>query len=225
MQDPVLRCEEINHVLGEGENQVHVLKDVSLALKPGNIYSIMGPSGCGKSSLLYLLGLLDRPTGGRIWIEDLEVTGLSDADYSHLRNLKIGFVFQFHFLLREFSALENIKVPMRRAGLLNDREMSERAAHLLDLVGLGDKLERLPGQLSGGEQQRVAIARSLANEPSVVLADEPTGNLDTANSNRVFDMMRGLAHDTGLTLLIVTHNAQIAQASDHALEMRDGRLV
>jgi lipoprotein-releasing system ATP-binding protein len=219
-----LRCEHIHHFLGDGDNQVHVLKDVSLELEAGAIYSIMGPSGCGKSSLLYLLGLLDRPTEGKVWVGGTEATGLKDEELSHLRNLEIGFVFQFHFLLREFTALDNIKVPMRRAGLMTDREMTERAEHLLDLVGLGEKSLRFPGQLSGGEQQRVAIARSLANQPRLVLADEPTGNLDTANSQRVFSMMRTLAHETGLTLLIVTHNAQIAKDSDYALEMKDGVL-
>jgi lipoprotein-releasing system ATP-binding protein len=224
--DPlVLRCENLHHFLGTEENQVHVLKDVSLKLEAGRIYSIMGPSGCGKSTLLYLLGLLDRPRQGTIWVGEQETTALNDEEVSHLRNLKIGFVFQFHFLLREFTALDNIKIPMRRAGLMSDKEMTERAAHLLDLVGLGDKLHRGAGHLSGGEQQRVAIARSLANQPKLVLADEPTGNLDTANSKRVFDMMRKLAHETGLTLLIVTHNAKIAEASDHAFEMKDGILL
>lgn len=223
--DCAIRCENIHHYLGNEENKVHVLRDVSLELKTGKIYSVMGPSGCGKSTLLYLLGLLDRPSEGRIWIGDRLTVGLSDEEASHLRNLQIGFVFQFHFLLREFTALENIKIPMRRTGLMDDAEMSERAAHLLDLVGLGNKTHRLPGQLSGGEQQRVAIARSLANKPRLVLADEPTGNLDTANSRKVFDMMRKLAHETGLSLLIVTHNAQIAADSDQAFEMKDGVLL
>jgi len=220
-----LRCANLHHYLGAGENRVHVLKDVSLDLQEGKIHSIMGPSGCGKSSLLYLLGLLDRPAEGRIWIGGLEVSGLEDEAISHLRNLEIGFVFQFHFLLREFTALDNIKLPMRRAGLMDEDEMSGRAAHLLELVGLGDKTHRRPDQLSGGEQQRVAIARSLANHPRLVLADEPTGNLDTANSQRVFEMMRTLARETGLTLLIVTHNAQIAEASDVSYQMKDGVLL
>ena len=220
-----LRCEGLHHYLGVGDNRVHVLDGVSLDLKAGKIYSIMGPSGCGKSSLLYLLGLLDRPSDGRIWIGDTDVSGLDDNELSQLRNREIGFVFQFHFLLREFTALENIRIPMRRAGVRDGSEMDDRAAHLLGLVGLGDKTHRYPDQLSGGEQQRVAIARSLANEPSVVLADEPTGNLDMANSTRVFEMMQKLAHQTGLTLLIVTHNSQIAKASDSAMEMRDGRLL
>lgn len=224
-QTCTLRCEGLHHFLGSEENQVHVLKDVSLTLKPGQIYSIMGPSGCGKSTLLYLLGLLDRPTQGQIWIGEHETSVLNDEELSHLRNIELGFVFQFHFLLREFTALDNIKIPMRRAGIMSEDEMNERSAHLLDLVGLGDKVHRMAGQLSGGEQQRVAIARSLANHPRLVLADEPTGNLDTDNSKRVFGMMRKLAHETGLTLLIVTHNAKIAEASDRAYEMKDGILL
>ncbi|MDX6765170.1 MAG: ABC transporter ATP-binding protein [Candidatus Methylacidiphilales bacterium] len=221
-ESSVLHCRGLHHYLGEGESRVHVLKDVSMTLYPGKIYSVMGPSGCGKSTLLYLLGLLDRPSEGNVWIGERETSALNDEEMSNLRNLHIGFVFQFHFLLREFSALENIMIPMRRAGLLDEPEMRKRAAHLLDLVGLGDKTHRHPHQLSGGEQQRVAIARSLANNPRVVLADEPTGNLDTANSKKVFSMMRKLAHETRLSMLIVTHNAQIAESSDHTYEMRDG---
>lgn len=221
----VLRCQNLNHYLGAEESEVHVLKDVSLNLSAGKIYSIMGPSGCGKSTLLYLLGLLDRPRKGTIWIGEEETTNLNDEEVSKVRNLKIGFVFQFHFLLREFTALENIKIPMRRAGLLSEQEMTERASTLLDLVGLGDKLNRGAGHLSGGEQQRVAIARSLANQPKLILADEPTGNLDTVNSEKVFEMMRKLTHETGLTLLIVTHNSKIAKASDHCFEMKDGILL
>lgn len=228
MPDPenyAMRCENLHHILGANENQVHVLNDISLQLKVGKIYSIMGPSGCGKSTLLYLFGLLDRPSHGRIWIGEHDTTDLDDADLSYLRNLEIGFVFQFHFLLREFTALENIKVPMRQAGLMTNEEMDERAAHLLDLVGLSDKIHRRADHLSGGEQQRVAIARSLANHPRLILADEPTGNLDVKNSFLVFNMLEKLARETGLTLLIVTHNAQLAKASDYTLKMEDGRIL
>jgi len=225
LQNYAIRCENLHQVLGTNENQVHVLNDISLQLNVGKIYSVMGPSGCGKSTLLYLFGLLDRPTHGRIWIGDQETTDLDDVDLSYLRNLEIGFVFQFHFLLREFTALENIKVPMRQAGLMTGEEMNDRAAELLGLVGLGDKIYRRADQLSGGEQQRVAIARSLANHPKLILADEPTGNLDIKNSFLVFDMLETLARETGLTLLIVTHNAQLAKASDYTLMMEDGRIL
>ena len=220
----VLWCEGIHRFLGEQENQVHVLNDVSLHLYAERVYSIMGPSGCGKSTLLYLLGLLDRPDSGSLFIAGQEVSALNDTELAIFRNREIGFVFQFHFLLKEFSASENVQIPMRRAGVLNKHEMEDRAAYLLELVGLGDKLHRPADHLSGGEQQRVAIARALANEPRLLLADEPTGNLDTQNSQRIFDVLQSIARETGLALLIVTHNTQIAQASDHIFTMQDGRI-
>jgi len=223
--DIVLSCEGIHRFLGEEENSVHVLKDVSLQLHAQRVYSITGPSGCGKSTLLYLLGLLDRPDSGTIWISGQEVAELDDSELSLFRNQEIGFVFQFHFLFKEFSALENVQLPMLRAGILSRVEMDDRAAYLLEQVGLGDKLHRNAHHLSGGEQQRVAIARALANDPRLLLADEPTGNLDTANSRRVFDVLQHIARETHLALLIVTHNSQIARASDQIFAMEDGRLM
>ena len=222
--DLVLWCEGLHRYLGEDENRVHVLDDVALHLYAERVYSIMGPSGCGKSTLLYLLGLLDRPDSGTITIAGQEIVGLNESELAIFRNLEIGFVFQFHFLLKEFTASENVQIPMRRAGQLTKPEMDERAGYLLDLVGLGDKLHRRADHLSGGEQQRVAIARALANEPRLLLADEPTGNLDTHNSARIFDVLQEIARETGLALLIVTHNTTIAQASDHVFMMQDGRI-
>jgi lipoprotein-releasing system ATP-binding protein len=221
----VLECEGLHRYLGQDENRVHVLDDVSLALHAQYVYSIVGPSGCGKSTLLYLLGLLDRPDDGLIRIGGHEVSNFDDHNLSLFRNQEIGFVFQFHFLLKEFTASENVQLPMRRAGLFTRTEMEDRAAYLLDLVGLGDKIDRQAHHLSGGEQQRVAIARALANGPRLLLADEPTGNLDTANSERVFEVLQTIARDTGLALLIVTHNMQVANASDFIFTMQDGRLV
>jgi lipoprotein-releasing system ATP-binding protein len=223
--DLVLSCEGIHRFLGKGENCVHVLKDITLQLHTQRVYSIMGPSGCGKSTLLYLLGLLDRPDGGTLWISGQEISDFNDHELSLFRNQEIGFVFQFHFLLKEFSALENVQLPMQRAGQLTRAEMNERGAHLLELVGLGDKIHRSAHHLSGGEQQRVAIARALANGPRLLLADEPTGNLDTANSNRIFDVLQHIARETGLALLIVTHNSQIGDASDQVFLMKDGNLL
>lgn len=220
----VLSCEGIHRYLGEDENRVHVLDNVSLHIYAERVYSIMGPSGCGKSTLLYLLGLLDRPDSGTITIAGQEVSGLNDSELSLFRNREIGFVFQFHFLLKEFTAAENVQIPMRRAGVMTRTEMEERAAYLLGLVGLEDKLHRQADHLSGGEQQRVAIARALANGPRLLLADEPTGNLDTHNSQRVFEVLQGIARETGLSLLIVTHNTRIAEVSDQVLSMQDGRL-
>ncbi len=223
--DLVLKCEGIHRYLGKDENSVHVLKDVSLELHTQRVYSIMGPSGCGKSTLLYLLGLLDRPDSGTLWISGQEVSGMDDRALSHFRNLEIGFVFQFHFLLKEFSALENVQLPMQRAGIMSKAEMDERGAFLLDLVGLGSKIHRSANHLSGGEQQRVAIARALANGPRLLLADEPTGNLDTVNSNKIFEVLQKIARETGLALLIVTHNSQIGNASDQVFSMKDGNLL
>jgi len=223
--DLVLSCDGIHRYLGKDENRVHVLDDVSLELHVRRVYSIMGPSGCGKSTLLYLLGLLDRPDSGSIQIAGQEISGLNDSELSLFRNREIGFVFQFHFLLKEFSALENVQLPMRRLGNFTRAEMDDRAAYLLELVGLGDKLHRNAHHLSGGEQQRVAIARALANDPRLLLADEPTGNLDTHNSQRIFEVLQTIARETELALLIVTHNKQIAAASDYVFSMEDGRLL
>ncbi len=168
---------------------------------------------------------MDRPDSGKIVISGQEVAGLGDSELSLFRNQEIGFVFQFHFLFKEFTALENVQLPMLRAGILSRDEMDDRAASLLERVGLGNKIHRNAHHLSGGEQQRVAIARALANDPRLLLADEPTGNLDTANSNRVFDVLQNIAREAHLALLIVTHNSQIARASDQIFSMEDGRLL
>ncbi len=220
-----LQCSDIHRYLGEAESRVHVLRGVSLQLQPGCVHAIVGPSGCGKSSLLYVMGLLDRPDGGRIALSGEAVEGLTDDQVSCRRNEHIGFVFQFHFLMHEFTAQENVMIPMRRLGRLGVREMQERAAMLLEMVGLGDKTRRNSQHLSGGEQQRVAIARSLANDPQVLLADEPTGNLDTANSERVFQLLTNLVRQQRKALLLVTHNLLVAEASDWIHEMRDGLLT
>jgi lipoprotein-releasing system ATP-binding protein len=220
-----LSCRNVVRYLGVEENRVQVLRSVSLDLFPGKTYSIVGPSGCGKSSLLYLLGLLDRPDGGKIFIGQQDVSLLTDDEATDIRNSELGFIFQFHFLLPQFTAAENVMIPMRRLGLLSEDEMMTRAVALLSAVGLGNKANRRANHLSGGEQQRVAVARSLANEPKVILADEPTGNLDSANSNRAFDLMAQIVREANLSLLIVTHNPAIAKAADITLEMRDGQFV
>ena len=169
-----------------------------------------GRRGCGKSTLLYLLGLLDQPDAGEIWINGQLMSNSEDAIRTAARGEHIGFVFQFHFLMLEFTALENVMMPMRKLARLSAKQMEERGAHLLDSVGLGDKLHRLGTHLSGGEQQRVAIARALANQPSIILADEPTGNLDVKNATLVFDILTRLAKDNGQAVVLVTHNPDIA---------------
>jgi lipoprotein-releasing system ATP-binding protein len=220
-----LRCEEIERYLGEDEERVHALRGVSLTLEPGTIHAVVGPSGCGKSTLLYILGLLDQPDGGWVTIDSEPVSHLPDDVLSRKRNESIGFIFQFHFLMEDFTAQENVMIPMRRLGRLTENEMLERAAELLEAVDLGDKLRRPSRHLSGGEQQRVAVARALANDPRVILADEPTGNLDTKNSMRAFELLQEMVVRGKKALLLVTHNPAIAEVCDWIHEMQDGRIV
>jgi lipoprotein-releasing system ATP-binding protein len=220
-----LSCDRLERYLGEEEERVHALRGVSLEIETGSVHAVVGPSGCGKSSLLYILGLLDTPDAGRVAIESEAVSHLSDDELAQKRNKFIGFIFQFHFLMEDFTAQENVMIPMRKLGELSDEQMRDRAAELLDGVGLGDKLRRPSRHLSGGEQQRVAIARALANDPRVILADEPTGNLDTANSERAFELLQNLVHERGKALLLATHNRAIAEACDWIHEMRDGLII
>jgi lipoprotein-releasing system ATP-binding protein len=220
-----LSCRDLERYLGEEESRVHALRGVSLDLQPGSVHAVVGPSGCGKSTLLYILGLLDVPDNGSVSIENDITSHLSDDELAHKRNESIGFIFQFHFLMEDFTAQENVMIPMRRLGKLPEEQMRDRAGALLEAVGLGDKLARPSRHLSGGEQQRVAIARALANDPRVILADEPTGNLDTANSERAFELLKNLVHQGEKALLLVTHNPAIAEACDWIHEMKDGRIV
>ncbi len=220
-----LRCEGLHRYLGEGEGRVHVLRGVSFEARPGRVTAIVGPSGCGKSTLLYLLGLLDRPDDGAIWIRDALMSNTGDLERTAARGEHIGFVFQFHFLMSEFTALENVMMPMRKLGKLDEPAMAARARELLGQVGLGEKTHRLATQLSGGEQQRVAIARALANQPAIILADEPTGNLDQRNSALVFDLLTRLAKENGQAVVLVTHNPDIANRCDEIRPMRDGQFV
>ncbi|HVU16376.1 MAG TPA: ABC transporter ATP-binding protein [Candidatus Didemnitutus sp.] len=220
-----LRCTNLHRFLGQGEGRVHVLRGVSFEAQAGRVVAIVGPSGCGKSTLLYLLGLLDRPDDGSIWIRDQLMSNSGDLERTSARGEHIGFVFQFHFLMQEFTALENVMMPMRKLGRLDEAAMAARAHTLLTSVGLGEKTARLGTQLSGGEQQRVAIARALANEPAIILADEPTGNLDQRNSTLVFDLLTRLAKENGQAVVLVTHNSDIANRCDEIRAMRDGEFV
>ena len=220
-----LRCSNLHRYLGQGEGRVHVLKGVSFEAQRGQVYAIVGPSGCGKSTLLYLLGLLDQPDEGEIEINGKLMSNRDDVARTAARGEHIGFVFQFHFLMLEFTALENVMMPMRKLGRFPADEMKARAHALLESVGLGAKTHRLGTQLSGGEQQRVAIARALANQPTILLADEPTGNLDVKNSGLVFDLLTRLAKEQGQAVILVTHNPEIAQRCDYTRPMRDGVFV
>ena len=220
-----MRCEGLQRYLGQDEGRVHVLKGVTFEAQAGSVYAIVGPSGCGKSTLLYLLGLLDQPDAGKIWINGQLMSNSQDSVRTAARGEHIGFVFQFHFLMLEFTCLENVMMPMKKLGRLTPPQMEERASRLLDSVGLGDKVHRLGTHLSGGEQQRVAVARAMANQPTIILADEPTGNLDVKNASLVFDLLTSLAKDNGQAVVLVTHNPDIAHRCDFTRPMRDGVFV
>jgi lipoprotein-releasing system ATP-binding protein len=201
------------------------VRDINLRIEPGEFVAITGPSGSGKSSLLYLLGLLDVPTTGEVWVERRRADSLGEAERAHIRLSRLGFVFQFHFLLPEFSTLANVLLPMRALGRLDETAMRRRALDLLGSLGLEAHVHKLPSQLSGGQRQRVAIARALANEPSVVLADEPTGNLDTASSEQVLGIFRRLVDETRRSIVMVTHDLGLAARADRHVRIVDGRIV
>ncbi|SDL47785.1 ABC transporter ATP-binding protein [Siphonobacter aquaeclarae] len=200
---------------------LQVLKGIDLEIRSGEIVSIVGASGAGKSTLLHLLGTLDKPDGGQLLLDGEDLTRLKDKALADFRNRKIGFIFQFHNLMPEFTALENICMPAWIGG--EDRKA--RATELLERLGLADRATHYPGQLSGGEQQRVAVARALINAPSVVFADEPSGNLDSRNARDLHELFFQLRDELGQTFVIVTHNEELAQMADRKLEMRDGRIV
>ncbi|PVE24735.1 ABC transporter ATP-binding protein [Microvirga sp. KLBC 81] len=204
---------------------VTLVRDVSLTVGEKEFVAITGPSGSGKSSLLYLLGLLDRPTSGTLKIAGQDTSQLDDDELARLRLESLGFVFQFHFLLPEFSVLKNVELPMRKAGRLSASEMSERAASLLEDLGLAGHLDKRPDQISGGQRQRVAVARALANDPHVVLADEPTGSLDSKSSEQVFTILQDLVHKHGKTVIAVTHDMDIATRVDRRIHLVDGKVV
>lgn len=206
-------------------DDVTLVREVTLSVPAGQFLAIQGPSGCGKSSLLYLLGLLDRPNSGRIEIDGADTAGLDNAARTHLRLEKIGFVFQFHFLLPELTVRQNVELPMHRLARLSSSGIRARSAHLLALLGLSAEHDKRPDQMSGGQRQRVAVARALANDPTLILGDEPTGNLDSANTTLVVEELRRLAHDEGRAVVCVTHDANVAAAADRRIQMLDGRIV
>ena len=225
MSDPVLVLKQVSKTYSQGRTGgLTVLQSVDLRLNPGELVALVAPSGAGKSTLLHIAGLLDAPSGGEIHISGVDATRLRDRSRTELRRDKVGFVYQFHHLLPEFSARENVAMPQRAAGVHKSKAIS-RADHLLDLVGLSDRADHRPAELSGGEQQRVAVCRALANSPKLLLADEPTGNLDPDTANQVFEMFLSLAKDTGLTALVATHNLDLAAQMDRVLHLQDGRLA
>jgi lipoprotein-releasing system ATP-binding protein len=221
----VLEAVDLAKVYRGGDGgTITVLNGVNLQVARGDMVAVVGASGAGKSTLLHLLGALDKPTQGAVRIAGEALTGRSDDELSKLRNASVGFVFQFHHLLREFTALENVMMPLRIAGWEEDRSR-RRAAELLDRVGLGGRTEHKPAELSGGEQQRTAVARALAIDPVVLLADEPSGKLDHANSERLHDLLVGLARDLEIAMVIATHNRSLASRADRTLLLEDGRLT
>ncbi|SDA73511.1 ABC transporter ATP-binding protein [Sinorhizobium sp. NFACC03] len=204
---------------------VTLVKDISLVIGEQEFVAVTGPSGSGKSSLLYLLGLLDRPTGGTLVIRGRDTARMDEDERAATRLANIGFVFQFHFLLPEFTARENVEIPMRKLGRLGRNEMRQRASDLLAALGLADHLDKRPDQLSGGQRQRVAVARALANDPPLILADEPTGSLDSQSSEQVFKILETLVRTRGKTVVAVTHDLDMASRMDRRLHLIDGRLT
>jgi lipoprotein-releasing system ATP-binding protein len=219
----VLRAERVTRTLA-GEVPVTLVRDVNLTVGGGEFVCIMGPSGSGKSSLLYLLGLLDAPTEGRVFVAGADTSTLDDDQLTDLRLARLGYVFQFHFLLAEFSALDNVLLPMRKLGRLGEDAARARSSQLLDRLGVADQANKRPSQLSGGQRQRVAIARALANDPLVILADEPTGNLDSVSSTNVRDILRDLTRELGKAVVAVTHDANFAAAADRRIGIVDGQI-
>lgn len=219
----VLRTEQLRRHLA-GEVPVTLIDDVSLEVNAGEFVCIMGPSGSGKSSLLYLLGLLDMPSSGQIWLDNENTSGFNETQLASRRLEKLGFVFQFHFLLAEFSVLDNVILPMRRLGKLSANACQQRGKALLASLGVADQSHKFPHQLSGGQRQRVAIARALANDPLVILADEPTGSLDSASAVVVQQILRDLVRQTGKSVIAVSHDQGFAQAADRRITLIDGKI-
>jgi lipoprotein-releasing system ATP-binding protein len=221
---PLLQVHDLRHSFLEGDERVNALRGVSFQAIAGELTSIVGPSGCGKSTLLYLLGLLDQPDSGEILIDGKEMSKSNEEQRTMLRNQSIGFVFQFHFLIKELTAVENVSLPAQKKGL-SKKIAIERASDVLCKLVLESKRERFANKLSGGEQQRVAIARALVNSPALLLADEPTGNLDSANSENVFELLQNLAREQNIAILMVTHNEEIANRCDKIISIRDGLII
>ncbi|MDX2265596.1 MAG: ABC transporter ATP-binding protein [Hyphomicrobiales bacterium] len=220
---PAVRLIDLHRSYSQGGRELHVLRGASADIYPGQAVALVGPSGSGKSSLLHIIGLLEKPQGGAVVIGDEDCVALSDRERTRLRRTQIGFVYQFHHLLPEFSALENVVIPQMIAGVPRS-EAEHRARDLLSGFGLAERGVHRPAELSGGEQQRVAIARAVANHPRLLLADEPTGNLDPPTAERVFEQLTAFIRQTGLAALIATHNFELAERMDRILRLEDGLL-
>lgn len=222
-QRDLIRMENVQKTYHVGEVDVEALQGLSIRVRQGEFLALTGPSGCGKSTLLHLMGALDRPTSGRVWIDGRDVATLNDGELARLRGARVGFVFQTFNLYPTLSALGNVELPMMVAGV-SVPERRRRATKLLEATGLGDRKGHLPSQLSGGQRQRVAIARAMANRPAAILADEPTGNLDSRSGQEILEILEEL-HRKGTTLVIVTHDPAVSARAEHIISLLDGRLV
>lgn len=223
MSTPILSLKEVSRTL-EGVVPVTLVSDITFDIHRGEFAAIIGASGSGKSSLLYLLGLLDDPTSGELLLDDIVTTGLDPIKKSHMRLERLGFIFQFHFLIQEFSVLDNILLPMQKLNRLTAKEQMQRAEKLLSDLDVAEHAKKNPTMLSGGQRQRVAIARSMANNPDIILADEPTGNLDTKNAANVFSIFEKLVDEFNKTVIVVTHDNDLAARCRRKIHIKDGRL-
>jgi len=225
MAETILRLENIRKELGLSKAiRQTIIPNLSLEVMAGEFVAITGPSGSGKSTLLYIMGGLDRPTAGKVWLDGEAITDKNEAEMNRIRNEKIGFIYQFHFLLPEFNAVENVSMPMMINGRRSRKEIRERAMKLLDMVDMQNKYTNKPSQLSGGQQQRVAIARALANEPKILLGDEPTGNLDSRSANNVYQLFDRLNQELNQTVIVVTHDEEFANRARRRLHLVDGQI-
>ncbi|OFZ63574.1 MAG: ATP-binding protein [Bacteroidetes bacterium RIFCSPHIGHO2_02_FULL_44_7] len=220
----VLSAKSINKFFREPVN-FHVLKNISLEVQQGEFVSIMGKSGCGKSTLLYILSTMDTDFEGELYIQDRLISGLTQNELARIRNEQIGFVFQFHYLLAEFTILENVMLPARKLGLKSAEEIEHDAMTKLKLLEIDDQALKLASRVSGGQKQRVAIARALINNPVIIMGDEPTGNLDSKNADNVFNIFKEISHEEGLSLLVVTHDEDFAKRTDRIITMEDGNII
>ena len=224
MNNMIIKLEDVDKFYMETGNKLHILKKLNLEVKRGEFVSILGKSGSGKSTLLNIMGLLDKIDGGKIWIDDKEVSSLNETERNNIKNHFLGFVFQFHYLMSEFTALENVMIPALLNNFKNKAEIEKEAKELLEIVGLAERIKHKPNQLSGGEKQRVAIARAMINKPKLILADEPTGNLDEDTSELIFSLFRKINKEHNQSIVVVTHARDLSQVTDRQIYLKRGVL-